>query len=267
MMAEKCRSTQIGEETYQLTSDDDYLEGLGPVFEPHMVKLFNSLISKTDHVLDVGANIGCTSILFGQLAQAVCSFEPSPSTVQFLRQNIAASGLNNVEIKNYALGRESGESEITFAPNNRAGAFLSDVTKASIGHVTEPITVKTLDAAVTETNWDKVDFIKIDAEGYEQSVIDGGRETVARFRPMVVLELNDWCLQLHRICVLDFFDYLRSTFPILLAINQANYLDLHDGGDSYRALYRHVVHSEYSNIVAAFNPDRLFRFYELYRHA
>ena len=47
-----------------------------------MVRLFSKLIRLTDVVLDIGANIGCTSLLFGQLASRVLSFEPSPSTWQ-----------------------------------------------------------------------------------------------------------------------------------------------------------------------------------------
>ncbi|HEV7412724.1 MAG TPA: FkbM family methyltransferase, partial [Casimicrobiaceae bacterium] len=108
-------------------------------FEPLMVSLFGCLVSPQDHVLDIGANIGCTSLLLGELARRVLSFEPSPTTFSFLERNIRASGLGNIEVQNFALGSEPCESQITFAPNNRAGAFVSDKTKASIGHTTERI--------------------------------------------------------------------------------------------------------------------------------
>lgn len=267
MTSERQTRIEIGEKTYQLVSDDDYLASMGTSFEPNMVRLFSNLISKTDHVIDVGANIGCTSILFGDLAKSVCSFEPSPSTFRFLERNISASGLKNIAINNYALGPEIGESEITFAPSNRAGAFVSDQTKASAGHVTERILIKPLDAVFSDLGAKTLDFMKIDTEGFEKSVISGARKTIEQFKPVVVLELNHWCLNaFQRICVPDFFDYLRSVFPVLLAIQDDSYADLHDQSDSYTVMYHHIIHFKYLNIVAAFDRDRLANFHQIYNH-
>jgi len=52
-----------------LESDDDYLAKMGYTFEPETVKLFQILAHGT--VLDIGANIGCTALLFSQLADQV----------------------------------------------------------------------------------------------------------------------------------------------------------------------------------------------------
>lgn len=188
---EKGRRIRIAESYYDMFSDDRYLEQFqGTGFEPHMVKLFCSLIHPEDYVFDIGANVGCTSILFGEFAQRVFSFEPSPSTYSYLQKNIKQANLKNVELFNIGLGDTAGESEITFAPSNRSGGFVSNITKASEGHVTEKITISTIDSFFKEREISAVNFIKIDVEGFEGRVIRGGTETLATQRPVVVLELN-----------------------------------------------------------------------------
>ena len=211
---EKAIKVPIGTKTYSLTSDDDYLDSISDGFEPDMVRLFQCLLQKQFCALDVGANIGCTSILFGELATSVVSFEPSPTTFRFLTRNIEKSGLSNIRLHNYGLGAQSGESLLTYATNNRSGAFVSGLMKTSVGHSTESIRIRTLDEVERELNLPGIDFIKIDVEGFEKSVIAGGREVIDRFKPIVVLELNHWCLNVfQRICVPDFLDYLRPYSP------------------------------------------------------
>ena len=155
-MREKSINLKIGSKKYQIISDDDYLpqmrSGLKASlvnlmktlmkrndFEPKMVKLFRTLVKEEDVVIDVGANIGCTSILFGELAEQVISFEPSPTTFNLLQQNIKQSGLENITLLNSALGSNTGVSEITYSESNRSGGFISNKTTIHTGHITEKI--------------------------------------------------------------------------------------------------------------------------------
>ena len=86
---ERLVRTKINGKSYGISSDDDYLDHVEGEFEPEMVSLFKSLLQLNDTVLDVGANIGCTSLLFGDLARKVYSFEPSPTTYRWLVENVA----------------------------------------------------------------------------------------------------------------------------------------------------------------------------------
>ena len=138
----------IGGKNYLITSDDDFLEHIRASFEPEMVKLFKTLASGSEVILDIGANIGCTAILFGELSKSVHAFEPSPTTFRFLEKNISRSGLRNVFLQNIGLGAESGEFTLTFAPSNRRGAFVSNQTQASAGHIVEKIVIHPADEVV-----------------------------------------------------------------------------------------------------------------------
>ena len=232
-----------------------------------MVSLFKTLASDSDVILDVGANIGCTAILFGNLSKNVYAFEPSPTTFALLETNILRSGLKNITLRNIGLGTEPGEFTLTFAPSNRSGGYVSDQTQASAGHTVEKINICPMDEVIKSLNPPRVDFIKIDVEGFEGHVLRGGGQTLSTYRPIVVLELNDWCLNaFQRTSVPDFFDFLRSTFPILLAVDRQNYLNLHDPSESYIVMYHHILHKRFPNILAGFDENRLAGFRTTYHH-
>jgi protein-L-isoaspartate O-methyltransferase len=114
----------IGGKKYQITSDDDYLDYVSNGFEPEMVRLFRTLVRNSDTVLDIGANIGCTALLFSDLSKKVHAFEPSKTTFSFLEKNIARSRKKNIFLENIGLGVESGESTLTFSPSNRSGGLF-----------------------------------------------------------------------------------------------------------------------------------------------
>lgn len=265
---ERMVHTDIGGRQCRLVSDDDYLKGLGEVFEPAMVALFDTLIEPQHTVLDIGANIGCTSILFADRVRQgqVYSFEPSPSTYQFLQRNIVTAGCDNVTPANIGLGKLAGVYELTFSPNNRSGAFVSNQLRASDGHQVESIRISQGDAYIKAASVSKVDFIKIDVEGFEKDVIEGLAETISRDKPVVVLELNHWCLNaFQRITVPDFFDFLRKVFPYVYAVEVNDVRDLHDCNEAYHVMYHHIVGGfKYPNLVGAFHADQLRRFAHAY---
>lgn len=257
----------IGGKNYRISSDDNYIDGIKNGFEPDMVKLFRAVANNSGVILDIGANIGCTALLFGELSERVYAFEPSPTTFKFLEKNISRSGLRNIYLQNIGIGAEAGEFTLTFAPSNRSGGFVSNQTQASIGHTVEKIVIRQLDEIVNRLKLQKIDFIKIDVEGFEPHVLRGATKTLSSCHPVVVLELNHWCLNaFQRTSIPDFFDLLRSIFPILLAVDGSSYMNLHDKSDSYIVMHHHIVHMRFPNIVAAFCEDELAMFRELYEH-
>jgi FkbM family methyltransferase len=260
-------SVRIGDRHCRIRSDDNYLDHIRGVFEPQMVELFRSVVGNSRSVLDIGANIGCTAILFGDLAERVHAFEPSASTYAFLQQNVALNGKGNVRLHNYGLGAESAMSTITFAPNNRSGGFVSNQTRANADHLTEQISIRTVDDVADELDLAGLGFIKIDVEGFEGQVLRGASATLNRFRPVVVLELNHWCLNVfQRTSLPEFFDQLCKTFPIVLAVDGGRYLSLHSPDQSYEVMYHHIMSMRFQNIVCAFDESQLVNFYSTHLH-
>lgn len=120
------------------------------------------------------------------------------------------------------------------------------------------------DSFLKSLDVEHVDFIKIDVEGFEQDVVEGLRKVIDKSHPVVVLELNHWCLNvLQRTSVPDFLDYLRKIFPYLYAIEDGDIRNLHNKDDAYHVMYHHVVGGfKYPNIVGTINPIKLKRFSE-----
>jgi FkbM family methyltransferase len=248
---------KIGNRKFLVTSDDDYLKHIGENFEPDMCNLFQLLLHPHFNVVDAGANIGCTSLLFGSLVARVDSFEPSPSTFKLLALNVENAALHNVNLHNCGLGVKDEDLTLTFAPSNRSGGFVSNITQASIGHAIENIKIKNGDSLLSGR---KVDFIKIDVEGFEKNVIEGLRGVIQQNHPIVVLELNHWCLNaFQRTSIPDFFDFLLEKFPILYAIDGTTYADLHDQSNRYTVMYHHIIHFKYPNLVGAFDRGQVER--------
>lgn len=250
------KNIKIGDAIYSVASDDNYLDAMGGVFEPHMVQLFRTLIGPGDVVADIGANIGLTAILFSTLACKVYAFEPSPSTYRILVDNLARAGVGNVEAINLGLGQKEESLTITFAKNNRSGGYVSDKIRPETGHVTEEIQIDTLDHYFADKE-SPPNFLKIDVEGFEQNVIKGGVGFLQKNKPTVVMEMNHFCLDvLQRITIPDFLDFMRSAFPYLYAVdtNNLTIVDLHVPDAAYMVMHEHVVKHRFPNLVGGFDP-------------
>jgi len=274
---------RIGQGRFSITTDDAYLRKNRPAwisaidavwrrlrrrdrFEPSMVRLFESLVPRSGSVFDIGANVGCTAILFGQIADEVVAFEPLPSTFAFLQANVRRSGLQNVRMVNCGLGQKVGRERVLFSPENRSGAVVvSDSGLHSAGAVQE-IEVRRLDDEVGRLDVGRIDFIKLDVEGFERSVLEGARDTLERYRPVVQLELNHWCLNtFHRTSVPDHIDFLLETFPLLHAVEGREWVDLRCPVGRYGVFREHILSMRFHELVAAFDQAQLERFYSAYR--
>ncbi len=267
MRPEVSRSIYIAGKRYLMVSDDEYVAGAKRDFEPEMVHLFRNLVKSTDHILDVGANVGCMALLLGDLGAQVIAYEPSPSTFGFLKRNIAQAGKQNIIAVNQGLGEEPGSFDLKFDPAHRSGAFVSDHLRDNPHITIEKIEIEPLDTVSKSIPWPKIDLIKIDVEGFEGHVIRGGKETIARHKPIVVLEANQWCLNaFQRIALPDFVDFLRSVFPILLAVDRTGYIDLHNEDDTHTFLYKNIVDGRFQNVVAAFDATQVEKLRASYTH-
>ena len=134
------------------------------------------------------------------------------------------------------------------------------------GHVMEPIKILQGDDYLQSAlNGQHIDFMKIDVEGYELEVLAGLKQTIDACRPIVTLELNHWCLNaFQRMSVPEFIDRLCDIFPILYAVHDGHAADLHDSSERYHVTYRHILHFQYSALVAAFDASQLRSFLQAY---
>lgn len=134
-----------------------------------------SYLSENDIYIDIGANIGTTIIPAAKRIKAgkVIGFEPHPKTFSFLEDNVRINNLlDSVELQNCALGNERGS--IKFSSD--LGDDMNKVLTAAGEGIIVP--VKLLDDVAEK--FEKIDLIKIDVEGYEKFVVEGGIKTLEK---------------------------------------------------------------------------------------
>jgi FkbM family methyltransferase len=115
----------------------------------------------------------------------VIAFEPNPVPRAILARNLKRNGIANVELHGSGLGDEEGELQL-FVPhvNSGEGSFTRPSDDAAGDYVACPISVGD---AVIGARCPRV--IKIDVEGFEAHVLRGLAGTLARGRPLIVMEM------------------------------------------------------------------------------
>lgn len=252
-------SVRVGERTYQLTYDDFYGASVGPVFEPSLVRLLTALTPPGTQALDVGANIGLATLALAQLAVRVHSFEVVPSTFALLETNVANAGLSHVVLHDCGLGEQSATVDLLRLHTDRSGAYISSAAPTK-DHIVEVGRVEALDSLASTLGPNRVGLVKIDVEGFEIPVLRGARALLERDRPVVVLEMNHWCLNaFQRRSIPDFLDDLRSVFPVLYAVDDASgeSRDLYDPDQTHEVMHDHIVRMRYLSVVGAFSPEQV----------
>ena len=150
------------------------------------IKIIPNLLVNCNRAIDIGANVGVWSYWLSKYAKQVESFEPNPKIFNALK-NIK---IKNVNSYNIALSNKSGSVDLLIPKGSKGfsnqGASLSSI-KVQGEHKRISIEAKCLD----EYNFLDVDFIKIDVEGHEHEVIEGAQETIKKFKPTMVIEMEE----------------------------------------------------------------------------
>jgi len=151
-------------------------------WEPEKTQLFAQLLRLGDRVVDVGANIGYYSVLFGHSVGEhgrVLAIEPDPDNARLARQNIGLNGLRKtVHLEQAAAGPHAGQL-VLFA---KAGiANRGDHRTWDDGADGERrLRVKMVAVDDCVRSWPAVQTIKMDIQGYEGHAIEGMRDTLGR---------------------------------------------------------------------------------------
>lgn len=157
-------------------------------FEKEVTDFINNTAKPGEVVLDIGANIGAHCLRFASLVHEegrVYAFEPTEYAYGKLRKNIELNSFGNIKTYRVALSNQNlAEQKIDYR-----SSWRSDGTQVQGTSVVDFVR---LDDWSKEARLSKIDIVKIDVDGNEFGVMDGGRETLNRYRPMVIAEVGAW---------------------------------------------------------------------------
>ena len=137
--------------------------------------------------IDGGAHVGAWSKFMAQDFEVLYSFEPSHDTFEALTYNMR--GVTNVHLRNQAIGAAPGLIHMTLGDimknieaKNTGARFIEEGEGSDI----ERITIDSLELPA-------LDFLKMDIEGSEPNALAGARETLIKYKPIVLFEdKNFW---------------------------------------------------------------------------
>jgi FkbM family methyltransferase len=166
-------------------------------------------------ILDVGSNQGqFLKLLLSELYETphqIHCFEPSPSTFAILRAN--ATEQSNVVFNMFGLGIASGEFDLF---SDSTGSGLASLSKRRLEHFNiefnhcERIEIRTLDSYCYEKNIGNIDLLKIDVEGHELEVLNGGVRMFSERRIQMLTFEFGGCNIDSRTFFQDFYYFLNS---------------------------------------------------------
>jgi len=148
---------------------------------------FVSIAADCGLILDVGAYTGVYSIETA-IQNPHCiinSYEPNPEIFLNLQKNVETNALSSrIKLSQLALGHKNEISNL-YIPDDRPGSSKATLNTKSLKY--SRIHVSTLD----ELYFAKfINLIKIDIEGYETEVFEGGQNVLSQFKPIILAEAN-----------------------------------------------------------------------------
>ena len=172
--------------------DDVLLEG---VFENDELEFVDRFLEPGMTVLDIGAHHGLYSLLASKRVGGtgrVISFEPSPRERRLLEQHLKLNSCKNVHVESVAVSDSAGTSSLYLVDGTEDGC--NSMRMPATAQRTRRVEIETisLDEFADEMGLAEVDFVKLDVEGAELSMLRGAHRFLARQqRPVMLIEVQD----------------------------------------------------------------------------
>jgi len=146
------------------------------------IREYNKIKPRGYRAIDIGAHVGIWTRRLANDFDKVIAFEPMPKHIECHKNN--CKGLDNVQLNEIALSNVNEQKVMTTKDNNSGMSTLM-VPKWKLPKTIVIVETRTLDSF----NFPKMDFIKIDVEGWEEQVLRGGMDTILKYRPRMYIEI------------------------------------------------------------------------------
>ena len=163
------------------------------IYEPVETKILQHLAKSSKVIIDIGANVGYYTVELAKLLDTsgkLLSFEPVEASFSQLKKNVE---LNHLEknVRTFQIGLSNSISEARIFLPRISGSSAASLRNLHPEEKSESqiIKISTLDEVIDSLGITDCNLIKIDVEGGELQVIEGGIETISKFKPIIFAEL------------------------------------------------------------------------------
>lgn len=188
-------------------------------YESELLKSIAPYIANERDAIDVGANIGFYTVMLAKVAKKrrVLSVEPASNALKRLRRNIEMNNVGDrVEVFSGVISNSSGSTSINLIPGKEEYSSMGEIKHPAVvsdgkavDAVAEDVASITLDAVVEKNSLDP-GFIKVDVEGFENMVFQGGQQVLDKYRPVILSELSDILLKENGSSAIEVIDLIKD---------------------------------------------------------
>ena len=215
--------------SYVLREQEDWFED--------EIKFLRQLVQPGNTVVDIGANYGVYALSLARKAGdkgQVWAFEPCSDTSRLLRESTSANNTPWLQVVQQALSNREGTAWLQM-PGQAELNSLADPTKletAAQASSGESVAVTTLDHCLETFGWKGVDLLKIDAEGEEERILQGGKRFFHELSPLVMFEVKAGA-ELHLDLVSRFKELGYQSFRLVPGLNALVPFSADEQADGY----------------------------------
>lgn len=171
--------------------------------ELNLVKSYLAQFPECNNIcIDVGGHIGTTSFPYSRLFKEVIAFEPNPVSYGLFTKNIQLNNITNITVYNKGVYNKTTDCVVNKHGPNSGCYYIKECEKSE-----ETTPVVKLDDVIYDKH---VDFIKIDTEGSELFVLEGGYDLISRNKPLINIETNTCSDRYFGYSKDRIFEFLRS---------------------------------------------------------
>jgi len=162
--------------------------------EPVSTKLISKLLKKGMTCLDIGGNIGYYVLLENKILEGegkIIAIEPSPDNFKQLKRNIELQKTKIVDAYNLAAGDKDGNLKfLVYEDASNSCMIIPEGQEFRWpGQIIE-VPVKNMDNFLENLGITKIDFIRMDVEGYEKHVLEGLKNILKKSKPIIHMEVH-----------------------------------------------------------------------------
>ena len=177
------------------------------------IDIFKKYIANDAVCIDVGAHGGSWSIPLSKICVHgnIFAFEALPYYADVLKKTLFLLRRNNVEVINKAVMEVSRDIDLKY--KNSKGKSLTGLTHISPnGKDSGTVRVEgtTLDTFIKDRDIRRIDFLKIDVEGFELFVLKGAENSILKYKPLIYCEIMEKWTSRYGYKPHDIFNYLNS---------------------------------------------------------
>lgn len=198
------------------------LQEQGDWFEDE-IKFLRQLVKPGDTVVDIGANYGVYALSLARQVGAlgrVWAFEPAPETAQFLRNSRSENHTYWLEVVEQALSDREGTAWLGMPGHPELNSLVAPTSPELAAGKDDGswVSVTTLDRCLEVNDWNRVDLLKLDAEGEEGRILSGGQRFFQELSPLVMFEVKAGT-ELHLDLVFCFQELGYQCFRLIPELN------------------------------------------------